>query len=149
MQNLTDFVDLTKRIPAEFTSSWGASITIGAGIRNVYNGMEDIIKTVARRVDAYVPDGDQWHQELLDQMAAASPTRPALVSREAYQNLTSLKSFRQVVNHNYGSAIKQEKVMENLVLLNETYGPFVLDIRAFIDAMSTQLRPDRPSFNEE
>ncbi len=136
MRNLTDYVELTKNIPAAFVSAWGASVTISAGIRNVYNGMEDIIKTVARRVDAYIPDGDQWHQDLLDQMVAISSIRPALLSHDVYQNLTSLKSFRHVVNHNYGSAMKHDKVMENLSLLIETYGPFVTDVTDFIDKMS-------------
>jgi hypothetical protein len=67
--NLRDFVRLVAVTPKEFSSPWGTAMTIGGGVRNAYNGMEDILKTIAKDIDGYVPGGENWHQDLLDQMA--------------------------------------------------------------------------------
>jgi hypothetical protein len=33
-------------------------MTIGGGVRNAYNGMEDIPKAIAKDIDGYVPGGE-------------------------------------------------------------------------------------------
>jgi uncharacterized protein YutE (UPF0331/DUF86 family) len=129
MHNLLDYMELTERTPAEFASKWGMSVSIGAGVRNVYNGMEDIMKSIAKDIDGYVPGGEVWHQDLLDQMAAESSERDPLLDAELYDGMCALKSFRHVVNHNYGAALKLEKVYENLDILKGCYDRFIETVR--------------------
>src|SRR5690349_6161045 len=134
--NLREFVQLAAVTPKEFSSPWGTAMTIGGGVRNAYNGMEDILKTIARDIDGYVPGGENWHQDLLDQMAAASDVRPAILGTDLHEQMVALKSFRHVVNHNYGMALKLDRVRENLAVLQQAYPQFVEAITSFEAAFS-------------
>jgi hypothetical protein len=40
------------------------------GIHNIYNGIEDVMLSLANDVDGYVPTGETAHQDPLDQMSA-------------------------------------------------------------------------------
>lgn len=101
---------------------WGAMSAVSSGIHNVYNGIEDILLSVARDVDDAVPTGASAHQGVLDQMAAdVAGTRPALLDRGLYEALTELKGFRDLVRHRYGFDLKPNKVIENLKLLQTVF----------------------------
>ena len=53
---------------------------VSAGIHNVYNGIEDLLLSLARDIDDAMPTGPSAHQDVLDQMAAEiAGTRPALL----------------------------------------------------------------------
>jgi hypothetical protein len=61
---------------------WGAMSAVSLGIHNVYNGIEDILLSLARDIDDSVPTGASAHQDVLDQMAAeVAGTRGATRSR--------------------------------------------------------------------
>lgn len=123
--NLHQYVGITAAAPPQYKTDWGVAVATGAGIHSIYNGIEDILKTIAKEIDGYVPSGDAWHQDLLNQLAAASSTRPALLDARLFEALTELKAFRHVVNHNYGLSLKADKVNENFALLQEAYPRFV------------------------
>jgi len=134
--NLRDFVRLLAVTPEEFSSPWGTAMTVGGGVRNAYNGMEDILKAIAKDIDGYVPSGENWHQDLLDQMAAESDVRPAVLGTDLYEQMVALKGFRHVVNHTYGIALKLDKVRENLAVLQQAYPQFVAAITSFEAVLS-------------
>lgn len=97
---------------------WGAMSAVSAGIHNVYNGIEDILLSLARDVDDDVPTGPAAHQAVLDQMASdIAGTRPALLDGKLYETLTELKGFRHLVRHRYGLELHPDKVIENLSTL--------------------------------
>ena len=104
--------------------------------------MEDILKTLAKDIDDYVPGGDNWHQDLLDQMAAESGVRPAVLGADLYEQMVTLKGFRHVVNHNYGTALKLDNVQENLAVLQQAYPLFVRAINSFEMVFGAESVPD-------
>ncbi len=105
---------------------WGAVAAVSSGIHNVYNGIEDILLSIARDVDDYVPTGGSAHQDILDQMAAEiTGTRPALLDLELYDALFELKGFRHLVRHKYGFDLKPDKVATNLELLKSAFPAFI------------------------
>ncbi len=80
------------------------------GIHNIYNGIEDVMLSLANDIDGYVPTGEPAHQDLLDQMSAAiDGTRPALLDSKLYDLLVELKGFRHVVRHRYGFDLDPKK----------------------------------------
>ena len=145
---LHEFVRLVALMPTEFASPWGTAMTVSGGVRNAYNGMEEILKTLAKDIDEYVPVGENWHQDLLDQMAAESDMRPAVLGNDLYEQMVILKGFRHVVNHNYGTSLKLDKVKENLEVLQQAYPLFVQAIgsfeMAFGSAHDEQVSPNGP-----
>lgn len=105
---------------------WGAVAAVSLGLHNIYNGIEDILLSLANDVDDFVPTGPSMHQDLLDQMAAEIVgTRPAVLTPSLYEALGELKSFRHLVRHRYGFDLRTDKVHENLDRAREAFPAFV------------------------
>jgi uncharacterized protein YutE (UPF0331/DUF86 family) len=105
---------------------WGAISAVSSGIHNVYNGIEDILLSIARDVDGSVPTGASAPQDVLGQMAAeVAGTRPALLDLDLHEALTELNGFRHLVRHRYGFDRKPDKVIENLKLLQNVFPAFI------------------------
>lgn len=125
------------------TNDWGAISAISAGIHNVYNGIEDILLSLARDIDDDVPTGPSAHQDVLDQMASeVSGTRPALIDQDLYEALTELKGFRHLVRHRYGFDLKPDKVVENLELLRRVFPTFITAVTTLEAAMRDGVEED-------
>ncbi|WP_347814874.1 hypothetical protein [Aureimonas sp. SK2] len=111
---------------AIMSDDWEATTAASLGVHNIYNGIEDILKAVAKDVDGSVPTGGSEHQDILDQMAAPIPgLRPALLSADLYRNLTELKGFRHLVRHRYGIEMSGAKVLENVERMQRAFPSFV------------------------
>lgn len=118
---------------------WGALAAVSSGIHNVYNGMEDILLSIARDIDGYVPTGSSAHQDILDQMATEiEGTRPALLSGELYDALLEIKGFRHLVRHRYGFDLKPDRVMANFELAKSTVPAFI----SAVIQLETAMRKD-------
>ena len=48
-------------------------------LHSFYNGIENIFKRVARRIDNDFPRSEYWHQELLQQMTTENKNRKAII----------------------------------------------------------------------
>ena len=105
---------------------WGAVSAVSLGIHNVYNGVEDILLSLAKDIDGLVPSGPTIHQDVLDQMSAPiANTRPPVLEAELYEALAELKSFRHLVRHRYGFDLRPDKVRENFELTRHAFPLFV------------------------
>ena len=106
-------------------SDWGAVSAASLGVHNVYNGIEDILLSLARDLDGSAPTGPSAHQDILDQMASEiAGHRPALLPPDLHLELTELKGFRHLVRHKYGFDLKPEKVVNNVKRLQRVYPVF-------------------------
>jgi uncharacterized protein YutE (UPF0331/DUF86 family) len=113
--------------PDEFLAGeWGAVSAISLGIHNIYNGIEDILLSLARDIDDSVPVGSTMHQDILDQMVTEiSGIRPAVLDGDLYESLSELKGFRHLVRHRYGFDLKADKIRENLDRVAVAFPAFV------------------------
>jgi hypothetical protein len=95
---LSDFFDRHRR--DVLAGDWGAVSAVSLGVHNVYNGIEDILMSLARDLDGSAPKGPTLHQDVLDQMASElAGRRPPLLSPDLHIQLTELKGFRHLVRH--------------------------------------------------
>jgi hypothetical protein len=82
-----------------------------------YNGIENILKRLVRFFEATLPDGPNWHADLLmmfcDNRETETPV-PRLLDDDLFLKLTSLRKFRHVVFHGYSIKFEWEPVKENL-----------------------------------
>lgn len=143
VKNLNQYVDTVVRTPEEYRMEWSVIVTAGAGVRNIYSGIEDILKSIAEEIDGYAPKGEGWQQGLLNQLAVASSVRPPLLDTGRFQALTELKAFRCVVKHNYGIALNIGRVNKNLALLQQTYPLFVGALSSLESHLNGDDTPDR------
>jgi uncharacterized protein YutE (UPF0331/DUF86 family) len=127
VKELEEIQGYVKEHSGEFQQGqWGAVSAVSLGIHNIYNGIEDIMLSLAKDVDGLVPGGATMHQDVLDQMVTAiSGIRPAVLDGELYEALTELKGFRHLVRHRYGFDLKPNKVQDNLDRVVDTLPKFV------------------------
>jgi predicted nucleotidyltransferase len=112
---LKSAVEVAQTIPEEF-----AMRALATYINDLYLRIERISERVAVSFDGGLPQGANWHQALLWQVADATETRPALWSGSLLLSIDEYRKFRHVVHHKYGDQLKPEVVMALADLAPET-----------------------------
>lgn len=75
---------------------------VALNLHGLYAGLERIFELIADNVDGETPEGENWHQALLKQMATEiSHVRPAVISEAVRQRLDEYRGFRHVVRNVY------------------------------------------------
>ena len=88
----------------------------GALLMNFYSGIENILKRIAVFHGIEIPTGPNWHVELLSMFVSPTPSSgaPRVFSQEDAELLREYRSFRHLMVHGYGVALRWEK-MSHLV----------------------------------
>jgi hypothetical protein len=85
--------------------------SVALNLHDFYSGLERIFAHVASGVDQSVPSGQDWHRELLRQMAVEIPgLRPRVISAETVSAVDEYLRFRHVVRHIYAFELDPERV---------------------------------------
>lgn len=75
---------------------------VALNLHGFYNGLERVFELIATTIDGIKPEGENWHQALLQQMCEEKPTlRPAVLSNSSYELLDEYRGFRHVVRNVY------------------------------------------------
>jgi len=89
-------------------------------LHDYYNGLERIFRAIAKSIDGQVPKGEDWHSELLENMALdLKDIRPAVISDALKESLHELRGFRHVFRSHYGFELNKLKVMNLLNAFEE------------------------------
>lgn len=89
--------------------------SVALNLHGFYAGLERIFELIAVAIDGVKPDGENWHQALLRQVASERPpVRPAVISEGVCQKLDAYRGFRHVVRNVYTFMFDPAKV-ESLV----------------------------------
>ena len=83
--------------------------TIASDLAEIYKGIEKIFERIANEVDKHVPSGNQWHNDLLTQMAEHCEKRLPVISQRTARRLKRLLKFRHRVNNIYRYELIYEK----------------------------------------
>jgi hypothetical protein len=71
-------------------------------LHGFYNGVERIFEGIAREIDGGLPEGPNWHRELLAQMALdVTALRPAVLRAHTANRLDEYLRFRHLVRNLY------------------------------------------------
>ncbi len=82
-------------------------------INDFYRGCERISESVAVTLDGKLPQGKNWHQALLRQVAEiGGENRPPVWSGSLLLELDEYRKFRHLVLHTYNVELKTERVKE-------------------------------------
>lgn len=96
--------------PDEASRRWGIATVTATAIENIYSGIEEILRSLAANLDEAVPRGEDWYRELLEQMAIATDTRPAILTPALHAKLDRLRQFRHVIRHRYAFELDPQRV---------------------------------------
>jgi hypothetical protein len=99
----------------EAGTSTGETIDSAAlRLQSLYTGVERCLLLIVRVLNGGTPEGGDWHRRLLDRMAIATESRPAVLSPEVQAGLAELLAFRHVVRHLYAYDLDADRVRQLL-----------------------------------
>lgn len=100
-------------------------------LHDLYTGAERIFVRVAEELNGGVPRGEQWHRQLLQDMALELPgVRPRVIAPELASALGEFLRFRHVFRNVYGSILDAERMQP----LEERLAPLVVRLTAQVEA---------------
>ena len=89
-----------------------SSPALASYINDFYKGCERISEVVAVTLDESLPQGKNWHQLLLNQVANTGDDRPPLWSQSLFLELDQYRKFRHLVLHTYSVDLDAKRVQE-------------------------------------
>lgn len=85
--------------------------SVALSLHDFYTGLERIFSQIATVVDESMPEGREWHQDLLNQMGIAwSDLRPQVLSTETISFLDEYRRFRHVVRNVYAFEFELQRI---------------------------------------
>lgn len=117
--------------------------SVALNLHGFYAGLERLFELIATVIDGTLPRNANWHQVLLQQMAAEVPhVRPSAISEETQNALDKYRGFRHIVRHVYTFKFDPIKVQR---LVKEAPAVFVqarAELLAFADFLEQRARTD-------
>lgn len=109
---------------------------VGSVLHDFYMAVENMFKAVARNIDKSIPEGEDWHQELLTQMSIPIPgVRIALIDPDLKIALDEFRSFRHVFRNVYGFNLVAERFDHLLKIFPDVVNQLSDNISAFLVTM--------------
>ncbi len=106
---------------------------VALNLHSFYSGTERIFELIAGNIDDKVPEGENWHQILLKQMAEEmAEVRPAVISDSVRLGLDEYRGFRHVVRNVYTYKFDSARI-EKLI---RGAGPLSFRLQAEIEAFA-------------
>ena len=85
--------------------------SVALNIHSFYSGLERLFEKISSAIDGSIPQGANWHQELLNRMTLEIPNvRPAVISEKTRKWLDPYRGFRHVVRNVYTYHISPDKM---------------------------------------
>jgi len=108
--------------------------SVALNLHGFYSGLERIFEIIASNIDAKKPSGENWHQQLLNQMAGEIPSvRPAVISTDACRHLNEYRGFRHIVRNVYTFKFDPSKIERLVVQAPNLFSEIRKELLAFAD----------------
>ncbi len=110
--------------------------SVALNLQGFYSGVERLLQLIATTIDGNLPQGAEWHKELLEQMSQEMPDiRPAILSENAKISLDSYRSVRHVVRFTYTFRLEPKRLEELTEELRPTFAIVQRELEAFADLL--------------
>lgn len=84
---------------------------VALNLHSFYTAMASLFEDIARTVDVALPEGANWHQELLLQMSAElKASRPAVIRASTQNCLDDYRAFRHLVRNVYTFNLRPKRL---------------------------------------
>ncbi|MAT99874.1 MAG: antitoxin [Anaerolineaceae bacterium] len=119
-----------QKTPAKERQAFVDSVALN--LHGFYSGLERLFELIARQVDGSLPEGANWHRDLLQQMAQDFPaSRPAVISQENAEILDEFRRFRHLVRNVYTINLSPTKMNGLLQILPVFWPQLRAELLAF------------------
>ena len=108
----------------------------GSMLHDFYCGVERILVRIAEELNGGVPQGEQWHRQIVTDMTLVIPdVRPAVIDAALAEELGDFLRFRHVFRNVYGSLLQAERMRPLEERLPGVLAAFRRHIRTFLEWM--------------
>lgn len=122
-QNVEEALDNLKKAMERKNRSTIELAAIGTFLHNIYNGIENILKQIARLESVEIPKSESWHKDLLNLSVSKG-----IISEELSDQLYEYLTFRHFFIHSYGFML-EEKHLEGLATnIHDVWTRFMSEI---------------------
>lgn len=105
----------------------------GSILHDFYCGIEKIFERIAVTIDKNVPDGMNWHTDLLFQMGETiENARDRVLSEVLIKKLKEFLRFRHLFRHIYGFELKWERIELLCLDVDAVLNDLKSEIKAFL-----------------
>ena len=113
--------------------------SVALNLHGFYSCLERVFELIAKNIDGSIPEGENWHQELLRQMLTEiKQVRPAVISRDSYDDLNEYRGFRHVVRNVYTFNLSIKKLKPLVYDIDSVYASVKNEIEKFIQLINIQ-----------
>jgi HepT-like protein len=103
-------------------------------LHDFYAGMERLLHYIAAQIDRSVPEGSEWHRELLLQMGVqVQSVRPPALAAESVRALDEFLRFRHVVRNVYAFSLDPAQIERLVSRARPAFERAQTDLLAFAD----------------
>lgn len=107
---------------------------VALNLHAYYSGIERLFERIARDVDEAMPEGPNWHVDLLGQVASSiTAVRPAVITSDLHARLDRLRGFRHVVRNAYSYNLDAQQIAVLIDELRSTAPDAAMQLSAFAD----------------
>jgi uncharacterized protein YutE (UPF0331/DUF86 family) len=106
-------------------------------LHSFYNGIENILLSIAKNIDKKVPSDPNWHKSLLSQMVKKNIARGPVLSEEMKNELKKYLTFRHFFRHAYSFHLEWEELEKLVKPICQVWGKFKSEISSFLSLMES------------
>ena len=108
--------------------------SVALNLHDFYNGLERIFERIAENIDEIKPEGLNWHQEILRQMAMEIPkVRPAVISQDLREELDKYRAFRHIVRNIYAHNFRIDKIKDLMGNIDKVLNKLEENLQVFCE----------------
>ena len=109
---------------------------VGSIFHDFYCGVERIFERIAEELNGGIPEGENWHIQLLKDMTLQiEEVRPAVISKELVAELKGYLEFRHRFRNIYGFELEWDKMKGLKETMPGVAERFKKEIQVFIEFM--------------
>lgn len=113
---------------------------VALNLHGFYAGVERVLEDIARTLEKTMPEGAEWHRDLLMQMSSKfNGIRPEVIRRETRYCLDEFRGFRHVVRNVYTFNLRPARLQELTKQLRGCFNALKRDLdefKSFLEALS-------------
>lgn len=109
----------------------------GSILHDFYSGIERVFVRIAEELNGGLPQGEQWHLQIITDMSLEIPgVRPPVIDTALAEELANYLRFRHVFRNVYGSLLQAERMRPLEERLPRVLAAFLTQVRTFLAWMA-------------
>lgn len=102
-------------------------------LHDFYSGIERVFVRIAEELNGGVPQGEQWHRQIVTDMSLEiRGVRPAVIDTALAEALADYLRFRHVFRNVYGSLLQAERMRPLEERLPDVLAALLTQVRTFL-----------------